>query len=298
MLRSSEPIRPVAAPPAERPELVALGAELFKSPLLSGDGQVSCNGCHLPEHGLADTSPLSHPAGRDPMYNNTPTLWNVAELASFNWNGKFSTLEEHLDGLIQNPRIQDTTWPAISSRLVASAPMAVRFEKVFPDGVTASNARAALLAYERSLATPGAPFDRWLLGEADAISTTAVEGYGLFKSHGCISCHQGVLVGGNLFQRLGVARTYFNDPNAVRPGDLGRYDVTGQEDDRHVFRVPSLRNVALTAPYLHDGSVPTLDQAVSIMATYQLGRTIDREQNGKVVAFLETLTAPRAKGAQ
>jgi cytochrome c peroxidase len=118
----------------------------------------------------------------------------------------------------------------------------------------------------------------------------------LFKSRGCISCHQGALVGGNLFARLGILKSYYDDPAAVSDGDLGRFLVSGRDEDRFVFRVPSLRNVATTAPYLHDGSLSTLDMAVSVMATYQLGRSLDRWQIERIVAFLESLTATAAGG--
>jgi cytochrome c peroxidase len=292
-----EPIAPLPTAPAQNPAWVALGAELFDSSIASGDGQVSCRSCHHPEHGFADGRALSRPAGRLPMSKNTPTLLNVAELDVFNWDGRFSSLEDHLDALIQNPMVQGTTWDALAGRLRASEHWVASFARAFPDGVSARNAKAALLAYERSLASPGAPFDRWLLGDAEALSNDAREGYALFKSRGCISCHQGALVGGNLFQRLGIMKPYYDDPSSVNEGDFGRFLVSGREEDRFVFRVPSLRNVASTAPYLHDGSLPTLDMAVSVMATYQLGRSFDRGQIGRIVAFLESLTgsAPEAR---
>jgi cytochrome c peroxidase len=297
-LERNEPIAPIAPEPdgaTPDPALVALGAELFESPILSEDGQVSCRSCHDPGHGFADAVPRSMPAGRGrPLAMNTPSLLNVGLLQVFNWNGRHASLGEHLDGLIQNPLVHATTWASLARRLRADEYWSARFARAVPGGVEESVARSALLAYERSLLSPGAPFDRWLTGEADSISGEALQGYELFKSHGCVSCHQGMLVGGNLFQRLGVIRPYYTGAGAgvVKEGDLGRFDVTGREEDRFVFRVPSLRNVARTAPYLHDGSLATLDSVVSVMATYQLGRPLAREQIGDIVAFLETLTAP------
>jgi cytochrome c peroxidase len=290
-VESSEPIGPLSVPAPERPELVALGGELFDTPLLSEDGQVSCKSCHDPSHGFADGEPRSHPAGRPLMATNTPTVLNVSQLDVFNWNGRFSNLEDHLDSLITNARVQHTTWDAIAARLRAAAPWPARFESVFEAGsITGVQVRGALLAYERSLTSPGAPFDRWLEGDEGALSEPAREGYALFKSRGCISCHQGSLVGGNVFEPLGVMKSYYADPSQLHEGDLGRFDVTGREEDRYVFRVPSLRNVALTAPYLHDGSLPQLEGAVRVMATYQLGRSLNATQISKVVAFLESLT--------
>jgi cytochrome c peroxidase len=224
------------------------------------------------------------------MAKNTPTLLNVAQLQVFNWDGRFASLEEHIDALIQNPMVHGSTWDALATRLRRDEGWSAQFARAFSDGVTGPNARAALLAFERSLASPGAPFDRWLLGEKDAISSRAAEGYALFKSRGCVSCHQGALVGGNLFQRLGIIKPYYDAAVTPDEGDLGRFDVTGRPEDKHVFRVPSLRNVGLTAPYLHDGSLPTLPLAVSVMATYQLGRSLDRDQIDEIVAFLDTLS--------
>jgi len=202
----------------------------------------------------------------------------------------------HIDALIQNPMVHGTTWSALADRLRRDERWVTRFGQAFSNGVTGPNAKAALLAYERSLVSSGAPFDRWLLGEKDAISSRASAGYALFKSRGCVSCHQGALVGGNLFQRLGIIKPYYDDPAALDEGDLGRFEVTHRPEDKHVFRVPSLRNVGLTAPYLHDGSLATLPLAVSVMATYQLGRSLDGQQIDDIVAFLETLNGPNAGG--
>jgi len=299
----SEPIAPVPMPARQDPALVALGARLFDSPLLSGDGQVACATCHLRDHGYADDAARSRPESRPAMASNTPGLLNAAELDVFNWNGRFTSLEEHLDALIVNPGVQATSWPEIASRLAASPPLRARFDEVFTDGVTVANARAALLAFERSLASPGAPFDRWLQGEPGALSEAALRGYSVFKSYGCVSCHQGALVGGNLFARLGVMRPYPGSDaqsgagdTGDRRGDRGRMDVTGLEQDRFVFRVPSLRNVELTPPYLHDGSLPSLEMVVGVMATYQLGRALDVTQIDDIVVFLSSLTGPTEAG--
>lgn len=290
-----EPISPVPVPSGSAPGLAALGARLFASPLLSDDGQVACASCHLPSHAYADDVPRSRPTSRPVMAANTPTLLNVGALDVFNWNGRFTSLEDHLDALIVNPGVQASTWPAIATRLAADPELRAGFAGVFSDGVTSANARAALLAFERSLASPGAPFDRWLTGDQSALSEPARRGYAVFKGYGCVSCHQGALVGGNVFARLGVMQPYpgsgwSGSGGGERRGDRGRMDVTGLEQDRFVFRVPSLRNVALTAPYLHDGSLPTLELVVGVMATYQLGRALDDSQISDVVAFLASLS--------
>jgi cytochrome c peroxidase len=188
-----------------------------------------------------------------------------------------------------NPNVMNMTFPEIVERLKASPEYAPTFNAIY-GGVSEANFREALATYERSLNTPGARFDRFLRGETDAIDDDERRGFELFKSHGCSSCHQGVNVGGNLLQRFGVLKDYFAG-RTIEEADLGLYTVTKLEADKHVFRVPSLRNVALTAPYFHNGSVQTLDEAVRIMAEYQLGRPLAAEQTRLIVAFLGTLTS-------
>ena len=148
----------------------------------------------------------------------------------------------------------------------------------------------ALAEFERTLSTPNSRFDKFLRGDDKALTSAEKEGYQKFKSYGCVSCHQGVNVGGNMFATLGTMDDYFADRGNVTKADYGRFNVTGKEEDRHVFKVPSLRNVARTGPYLHDGSARTLERAVSIMSRYQLGRQIPPDDLDLIVKFLETLT--------
>jgi cytochrome c peroxidase len=183
-----------------------------------------------------------------------------------------------------------SSWQRASLQLGADPSYRARFSAAFLDGVTPHNVREALLEYERSLVTPNAPFDRFLRGDANAMSDDAKQGFGLFKSYGCASCHQGMAVGGNLFERFGVLRDFFADRGVLTSADWGRFNVTSRESDRFVFRVPSLRNVALSAPYFHDGSASTLETAVGVMAHYQLGRELDAKDTRLLVAFLRSLT--------
>jgi cytochrome c peroxidase len=152
------------------------------------------------------------------------------------------------------------------------------------------NVLDALAAYQRSLTTPRARFDRYLAGERTSITADEERGYRLFKSYGCSACHQGVNVGGNLFQKFGIFSDPFTGRGAITQANLGRFAITGMESDRHVFRVPSLRNVAVTAPYFHDGRAATLEEAVEIMALNQLGREIAESDIDLIVKFLGTLT--------
>jgi cytochrome c peroxidase len=300
--RASEragPVLPLPPPTALDPARVALGASLFESPLLSGDERVSCATCHHEQQGWADGAAHSSAPGRPATALNVPSLANLQYYFHFSWNGAYDDLAAHADALLENPEIMGSSWSRVAARLARAPGWTGRFDGAFADGLTPDNVRAALVTYEQSLSMPDAPFDRWLQGDAGAISADAQLGYRLFESRGCVSCHQGVLLGGNLFQRLGVMREYYPPERALARGhaaaDLGRFLVTGREEDRFVFRVPSLRNVALTAPYLHDGSAPSLSAAVAVMADYQLGKLLSPEETQRIVQFLETLTGHGAR---
>ena len=273
---AGEPISPLPLETDVDPALADLGELLFQSPILSDDGRVACSSCHARDHGLAVPSALCETPGRPKTAMNSTTLFNIRFFYKLTWRGKFDTIDSHLDALIKSPKIMGTSWANVTRRLNSAPAWLARFRAAFHDGVTEDNVRRALVEYERSLVTPNAPFDRFLRGEADALSAEAKRGYELFKDYGCVSCHQGVAVGANMRQVFGVMRDYFADhPSSV--------------EDR-VFRVPSLRNVALTSPYLHDGSAPTLEAAVTTMARYQLGRELPSGDIDAIVLFLKSLT--------
>lgn len=288
---SLEPILPIPlVEPAEDPALVALGDDLFFSTIVSEDGRVSCGSCHPRERAFVDGTDRSEVEGRPRTPTNTTTLLNVRYFYKIGWFGQSDSLEEHLDGLIKSRKLMASSWDGITHRLQADSTWVKRFTAVFSDGVSLDNVRRALLAYERSLTTPNAPFDRFLRGDEQALWGEARRGYSLFKSFGCVSCHQGVAVGANMLETFGVMRDYFAERGERSEADRGLMNVTGHEEDRHVFRVPSLRNVATTAPYFHDGSAQTLDEAVKVMARYQLGRELESGEVTAIVAFLGSLT--------
>lgn len=283
-------LRPLSPPPEADPALVGLGADLFSEPRLSHDGTVSCASCHDLAHGGDDGRRSAVGIGGALGPINTPTVFNAALNFRQFWDGRAETLEEQIDGPTQSPLEMGSSWDAILAFLSGDAAYRTRFENLFADGVTAPNVRSAIAAFERTLITVDAPFDRYLAGDESALSESAREGHRLFEELGCASCHQGANIGGNMFQRFGVMGDYFGDRGGLTPADLGRYAVTHREEDRHVFRVPSLRNVALTAPYFHDGSATTLEEAVRVMARYQLGRHVASEEVAALVAFLTSLT--------
>lgn len=286
----SEPIQPLPEAIAVAADKFALGERLFSDPRLSRDGKVSCASCHALHTGGVDRKPYSNGINETITTVNTPTVFNVAYNFRFNWDGKFSNLFDHTDALMQNPRVMGIEWPNLLSELEAAPDYSQTFSEVYKDGITQTNVIDAIVAYETALTTPSARFDQYLQGDQAALSSAELEGYELFKAYGCVSCHQGVNVGGNMFQKFGVIGDYFADRGNVTEADYGRFNVTQDEADRYVFRVPSLRNVAVTPPYFHDGSAETLEEAIAIMVKYQLGRPIPTEHLQQIAQFLQTLT--------
>jgi cytochrome c peroxidase len=286
--RQVEPIVPVPVTAPVAREAVALGERLFYDVRLSGDGTRSCASCHPTDRGGMDGRPRAIAADGTTHARNTPTIFNVGLSATFNWDGGTASLETHAEGVLLSPALMNTQWPALLARLSGDDGYRTAFRALDPEGVTRRAVLAALAAFERSLQTPNARFDRYLRGEPGALTSLEARGYQLFKAYGCVTCHQGVNVGGNLFQKFGVFAEAGDD--GVPEPDLGRYQVTGVPRDRGVFRVPSLRNVAATAPYFHDGRARTLDVAVDTMGKVQLGRTLSPDEVAAIVAFLGTLT--------
>ncbi len=282
-------LRPLPELPPLRPERVALGARLFADTRLSADYSVACISCHRFDLGGADGLPVSVGIRGREGGINAPSVFNSSLNFVQFWDGRALTLQEQAAGPIHNPLEMGASWSLVIERLGADETMREAFRLAYPDGLTAANIADAIASFEQSLLTPDSPFDRYLRGDEAALDELARTGYQRFRDFGCISCHQGVLLGGNMFQKFGVLGDYFADRTPTE-ADLGRYNVTGREEDRHVFKVPGLRNVALTAPYFHDGSAPTLEMAVAIMGRYQLGRDLAAEDVKAIVAFLNSLT--------
>lgn len=289
---SREPIAALMQAASIDRRKVELGDTLFHDRSLSGNGTVSCASCHDLANGGDDGKPRSEGANGDLTSRNSPTVFNASlNFAQF-WDGRADRLETQISGPIENAKEMDSDWGVIVNYLAGTARYKDRFETIYPDGVTQENAVDALASFVRSLETPNSRFDRYLVGEEDAITAEELEGYQLFKSFGCVSCHQGQGVGGNMFQKFGVFGNPYEDGSLRTEGepDLGRYHITEKDEDRYVFKVPSLRNVALTAPYFHDGSVAELEDAIRIMIRYQLGREPSERNVSLLKAFLHTLT--------
>jgi cytochrome c peroxidase len=267
-----EPITPIPAAPAEDPKRVLLGERLFADRRLSHENTHSCSSCHNVGTNGASANARDTPAGQPQSAAlNTPTIFNVSLNFRLNWEGNFRTLEKGAENSLHNPAIMGSSADEVASKLRGDPDMAKQFRNAYGREPDAAAVLDAIVAYERSLVTPGSRFDRWLAGDASAITEQELSGYRVFKSFGCVTCHQGVNVGGNLFQRHGI----FHPLGSAQP---------------ELLRVPSLRNVATTAPYFHDGSAPTLPDAVKLMGIAQLDRELTDEQIAAIVAFLNTLT--------
>lgn len=288
------PFEALPTPPALDPALVALGRKLFHDPRLSADGRVACASCHALDTGGVDHRVVSLGVGGQAGAINAPTVYNAALNFRQFWDGRAGTLEEQAGGPLTNPVEMASDWPKTLSFLEHDTPYRQAFAAVFSDGVTQANVRHAIASFERTLITPGSAFDHYLGGELHALSDPALAGFRLFRQIGCASCHQGVNLGGNLYQKLGIMEDYFAG-KPFRPADQGRFNVTHDEADRHYFKVPSLRNVALTGPYLHDASAASLEDAVRAMARYQLALTLSPSEVKELVAFLNSLSAPSAQ---
>ncbi len=293
-----EPLLALPEAPVLDARVVALGSKLFHARKLSSDGKVACSSCHDLANGGADGKRSSVGVRGRVGAVNALSVYNSSLNFVLFWDGRAATLEEQVDGPLTNPLEMDAKWPDVLGKLKSDAAYQSAFAAAFTDGVTQDNVRTAIATFERTLLTPNSPFDRWLGGDTAALSAAQKAGYELFKGVGCVACHQGRNVGGNMFQRFGVMGDYFGDRGHVTEADNGRFNVTHLDSDRFVFRVPSLRNVARTAPYFHDGSAPTLPDAVQVMAKYQLGRKLSDEQIAAIVAFLGSLSGVVPASAQ
>lgn len=272
---------------------VSLGGLLFSDPRLSGDGTISCASCHHLAEGGSDD--VSHSLGSHgiPTRVKSPSVFNAVFNFHQFWDGRADTLAQQAQMAFHDPTIMDANWGHSVALLSADRAVARQFKEIYPDGIDSDNIIDAIVTFEQSLVTPNAPFDQYLRGDKAALTPDQVAGYALFRDYGCISCHQGRNIGGNMFEALGVVGdpdAYFIARGHLTQADLGRYNVTHDDDDKYMFKVPSLRNVALRAPYLHDGSQPTLADAVRIMFKYQLGRTPTSQDVDLIVKFLDSLT--------
>jgi cytochrome c peroxidase len=287
----AEAIKPIPEQMEVDQKKVRLGKKLFFDPILSKDHTISCATCHDLQNGGDDGLQFSFGIHGQRGGINAPTVYNAVFNFRQFWDGHAKDLKEQASGPIENPIEMGHDMKSLVAQLKQQKIYKEMFDRAYPDGVTQTNITDAIAEYEKTLITPNAPFDYYLKGDTHAISKEAKEGYRLFKYKGCIICHNGVNVGGNLYNKFGI----YKDANS---SSLGRYSVTKRESDKFVFKVPSLRNVALTAPYMHDGRIKTLYEAVEFMSQYQLGRFMEEKEIRAIEAFLRTLTGKLPKSAR
>ncbi|NID04872.1 cytochrome-c peroxidase [Luteibacter jiangsuensis] len=289
------PATPPALPgnPAS-PAKVALGKALYFDPRLSESHAISCNSCHMVGMGGVDLQETSLGHRWQHGGRNAPTVYNaVFDTAQF-WDGRAKDLEQQAGGPLVNPVEMDTTEGHVIEQLKGIPGYQTLFAQAFPtekEPMTFDNVRRAIAVFEATLITPGAPFDHYLQGNDKALDAAQKEGLSLFITKGCVGCHSGINMGGDRYAPFGVVEK--PGSQILPPNDKGRFAVTKTVSDEYVFRVPPLRNIALTAPYFHSGKVWDLRQAIAIMGSSQLGQTLTDDEVGKIEAFLGTLTGPQ-----
>ncbi len=285
----TEPILPIPPATGLDPAKIALGERLFHDVRLSQQQTRSCATCHRVDRSGDDGRPRSLAADGRAYPRNTPTIFNVTLNTRYNWDGNQRTLTATSEAALLSPDKMSANWPEVLAELRSASDDVAAFKRIYREGPTRAHVLDALVVYQRSLLTPNARFDQYLRGREAALSAAEKQGYQLFKAYGCATCHQGVNAGGNMFQIFGIVPAEGPSRNHDAD-DPGRFAITGRARDQRVFRVPSLRNVAVTAPYYHDGRIETLDAAVDLMAKRQLGKVLAAREIDLIVRFLHTLT--------
>ncbi|WP_236579121.1 cytochrome-c peroxidase [Hydrogenimonas urashimensis] len=286
---AEEPILPIPLKvPYDRVK-AKLGKILFFDPKISSDGTVSCHSCHDFNHGGADPRPVSIGVHGKRGNANAPTVFNSYFNFRQFWNGRAKDLKDQANGPIHNPVEMDMVPAEIEKYLLSNDLYADSFQKIYKRPPRYDDMLDAIAEFEKALYTPNCKFDRYLRKEKGArLTDHEARGYRLFKTLGCVTCHNGINVGGNSFQKFGLIIPYrwsekFPD----------RYDITHDPKDKNVYKVPTLRNIALTAPYFHDGSAPTLKKALQKMAYHNLGFELSKKEIDAIEAFLRTLTGEK-----
>ena len=285
-----EPIFPLPMKVDVEQSKADLGEMLFFDTRLSNNNQLACSSCHQLDAGGDDNVARGISTSASQHVVNTPSIFNAQFNFRQNWDGSVRTLEEQINLAVKNRHVFSSSWDEIIATLSKDSELADDFREVYLDGITRENIIDALVEFEKTLITPNSPFDRYLRNEDGALTDEELKGYQAFKELGCISCHQGINIGGNLYQKFGVFYNYIAERGDIKKLDYGRMNQTNRQMDAFVFKVPSLRNIAVTAPYLHDGSAETIEEAIIIMGKTQLGRTLTDDETLQIKAFLKTLT--------
>ena len=263
-----------------------LGKKLFYEIKLSHDNSTSCASCHILEDGGDDNIEVSYGINGKKGTRNSPTVFNARYNYYQFWDASVKTLEEQAYGPMHNPVEMGSNFGEIIGKLKNDKYYYDVFNKIYGE-INENNIIDAIVEFEKTLITPNSKFDKYLNGNKNILTKIEKIGYSNFKKYGCISCHNGINIGGNLIQKIGIISSYKSE-------DLGRYVITKNNKDKYYFKVPSLRNVNITAPYFHDGKIKTLSEAVSLMAKYQIGFHITNNELESIIAFLKTLTGDQS----
>ena len=280
------PIKPFPKLTTFQSNKVILGQILFEDKNLSSNKELSCSSCHGISKAYADNVAFTkNNMGEDNQYN-TPSVEYSIYNYYFSWTGKFYDLQDHISAIMSNSKIMNRDWKELVQQLDGDKTYQRLFDVANYDLISQSTINDAIINYIKSLAKQSR-FDLFLLGDKSKLSKKEIAGFDLFKSSGCVSCHQGTNLGGNIRQKFGLMKSYFI--NNIKQRDLGFFNTTKNEDDVNFFRVPSLRNVTNTAPYFHDASADTIEEAIKIMFSYQLGINASKEDILSIKSFLESL---------
>ncbi|MGH1427574.1 MAG: cytochrome-c peroxidase [Arenicella sp.] len=296
--QQSEPIEPIPVQLDVDERKVALGRKLFFDKRLSDDNSTSCDSCHDLNQWGAENKAVSNGISQLQGTRNSPTLYNSALNFRQLWDGRANDLAHQVQGVVLSPVVMGMkSWEDAIKKLEADDFYAKESLDIYGKKLDKLVVSDAIAEFEKTLLTPNSAFDRYLKGDQTAITAEQKTGYELFKAYGCSSCHQGANVGGNMFQKFGVLDD-ISLQNGTLSNDLGRFNVTKNEWDKRVFKVPSLRLATKTPPYFHDGSVKTIEDAVDIMIKYQLGRGVPQEHRDAIISFLDSLVGEKVQGGQ
>jgi cytochrome c peroxidase len=294
---SSVALTPVMEPNPFHPDAkkALLGRKLFNDKRLSCDNTISCASCHSLTKGGCDQEAFATGIKGQKSVLNAPTVFNCAFNFCQFWDGRAKDLNDQVGRSITDPNQMGANFTDVLTRLKSDTTYSAMSQAAYGGALSEATINDAIATYEKTLLTPSASFDRYLKGDSMALSDQQKRGYQLFMEKGCASCHAGVALGGMSFEKMGVAKDYFGyrEKALEQPftnSDNGRFNVTKNGQDKHKFKVPTLRNIELTAPYFHDGTASDLTQAVAVMAEYQVGQKLSQKENADIVAFLKSLT--------
>lgn len=288
---ANEPVQAIPESVSVDQRKADIGFKLYHDVRLSSDNTISCASCHGLNTGGVDNDRFSKGVNGQRGGINAPTTFNAVHNFVQFWDGRATDLQQQAAGPPLNPvEMASTSWEQIAEKLAADKALSEQFLLLYPEGYTEHSITDAIQEFEKTLITPNSQFDKYLKGDKSALSKEELAGYELFKKYECATCHVGVNLGGQTYEKMGLHADYFGIRGDITEADYGRFAQTQENYDKHRFKVPTLRNIALTWPYFHDGSYALMEEAADVMALYQVGHTLTDDEKSKLVAFFHTLT--------